>query len=72
MKIEWESLPDYGDLMTVKDFMECVESRCFIDYDGHGYLAIKDKMSNQKIWPSLVKDGPLIDPQFTHIVWFNR
>jgi hypothetical protein len=38
--------------MTIKEFIECVNCGGFIDDDGHGYYATKDKMTNKLILPS--------------------
>jgi hypothetical protein len=64
-------IPDYGDLMTVKEFMECCEQGLFIDYDGCGYYSDGKEMSNIKIWPSLYKKSG-ITAGWSHVVWFNR
>ena len=71
--IEWEEIPDYGHLMTMEDFKESVDCGGFIDYDGFGYYATKDKMSNKQIVPSdFRKNHILKNKEFTHVVWFNR
>lgn len=70
-KITWKPLPDYGDLITIEDFEYAVLHNAFIDYDGYGYYAMKDKMSDVKIWPSKFEEKGR-DNRFTHVVWFNR
>lgn len=69
VKYEGE-IPDYGDLMTVEDFVSNCESGVFIDYDGHGYPC-KDGKCYQGfvICPSSRR---FIPSDATHIVWFNR
>ncbi len=52
MKIKYNPLPSYGDHMTLKKFIEMVETGCFIDYDGCGYYATKTKISDKLILPS--------------------
>lgn len=37
---------DHTCHMTLQEFKDAVESGCFIDYDGIGYLATADKESN--------------------------
>ena len=61
---------DEDDVYTVTEFLECVESEAFVDYDGHGY-PVKDKLADPDIWikPSRVKEIPA---DATHIVWYNR
>lgn len=38
-----DKLSAYGDIMTLAEFIDCVESTCFIDYDGSGRLIYLDK-----------------------------
>lgn len=73
-QIKFEKLPSYGDLMTIEEWLENVECGGFIDYDGSGTLAYKDKMSDIDVYPSMVKSGmfQMIRGDFTHVVWFNR
>jgi len=66
-----EEIPEYGDLMTMEEFIENCECGGFIDDDGHGYYASEKKMSNIFISPSDVKDKN-IKKGYTHVVWFNR
>lgn len=67
-----KSIPEYGDLMTVREFQEGVASTCFTDYDGHGYLATETEMSDIKLYPSISYAIISSNPQFTHVVWFNK
>lgn len=73
-KLKIEPIPSFGDLMTISEFVGNVEAGGFIDYDGHGYLAYEDRMSNIVIVPSETKN--VLDRykvlDFTHVVWFNR
>lgn len=69
--VKFKELPNYGDLMTLKEFIENCESGGFIDYDGSGKYAFKDEMSDIAVYPSTVTDGN-IDRDFTHVVWFNK
>lgn len=63
-------IPDYGDVMTIEDFRQCVADGSFIDYDGFGYPIKDNKCDNQKpISPSTVDSIP---KDATHFVWFNR
>jgi hypothetical protein len=61
------------DIYTTADFMDCVNTNSFIDYDGFGYYAIPPVMYPSKVVviPSEMKKNG-IDPLFTHVVWFNR
>lgn len=66
-----EPFPDYGDLMTLQDWLIAAERQDFIDYDGSGSLATKDGISNIDIKPSQASTYKFPD-WVTHIVWFNR
>lgn len=71
--IVWKDKPEYGDLMTLEDFIECCECGGFIDYDGSGYYSDGQKESNISTWPSMIRDGFIINnPNFTHIIWYNK
>ena len=71
MNINFEPHNDIGDLMPLKQFLECVEFGGFIDYDGFGHLATIDKESDITISPSKVNSYKF--PKWcTHIVWYNR
>ena len=61
----------WGDLMTMEEFIDHVNSGCLINYDGYGNLATADEFSNIEIWPSHIKRGQLIHG-FTHVLWYNR
>lgn len=65
---EYEPIPDYGDLMTIEEYMECVNGGGFVDYDGFGYASDGKVMFTEKrIRPS---DGEPFG--YTHVVWFNK
>jgi len=71
MLTKLKSIPDYGDHMTMEEWLECVECGGFIDYDGSGNYATATQMSDKEVVPSDVKKGS-IDKSFTHVVWFNK
>ena len=64
-----DDISEYGELMTVDDWVACCESGGFIDYDGHGYPVRNGKCSNVLLKPSI---RHLIPKDATHIEWFNR
>ena len=64
-------VPDYGDVMSLKDFIECCKDGGFIDYDGSGTYAKDGKLSNISIFPSDVKHNS-VRKDFDTIIWFNR
>lgn len=48
---EFEEIPDFGDVMTYKEFMDDVDSWCITDYDGSGDLILCDKVVvSASIW----------------------
>jgi hypothetical protein len=49
------------------------EYKCgaLIDYDGHGYYANKDLVSNIVVRPSDIKNGTILK-KYKYIMWFNR
>ena len=71
MPYELKELPTYGDVMSLKSFIECVNEGGFIDYDGHGYYVKDGKESNIMIIPSDVEYNS-VRKDFDTIVWFNR
>jgi len=87
-RIKLEDIPKNSDTLTMKSWLGSVAVGGFIDYDGFGYLAVKDKMSHLMVLPSYVENGKITevcmefdfdntipyenDWKFTHIVWFNK
>ncbi len=64
-------IPDYGDLMTLDEFIENCEDGLFIDYDGFGHYATATEMSSIEVCPSDITTGD-IRREWTHVCWFNR
>ena len=64
-----EPLPDYGDLMTVKEFLISCKNGNFIDYDGSGHPVKNKMMARIDIYPSNLEAIP---KDATHIMWFNK
>lgn len=67
----YSELPEYGDVMSLEQFIGYVESGGFIDYDGFGRYVKDDKESDINIYPSDVKNGS-IRKDFDTIIWYNR
>lgn len=63
--------PEFGHIMTLKDFIENVECGGFIDYDGYGNYVRDNKKSNINIYPSDIRHDS-IRAGFDTIIWFNR
>lgn len=64
--------PEWSDdVLTVKEFLDCVNCSGFIDYDGWGYPA-KDGYYDRSIVIKPSKVNSNLPKDATHIVWFNR
>ena len=57
--------------MTIKEFKSLVRSRVFNNQDGFACYATKDKRTHVIVRPSHVLAGEL-DPDYTHVIWYNR
>jgi len=64
-------LPDYGDVMSIEHFVECVKCGGFIDYDGFGHYVKDGQETDIEIYPSDVKHN-MVRKDFDTIVWYNR
>lgn len=64
-------IPEYGDVMSLDEFISCCESGGFIDYDGYGHYIKDGKETDIYIYPSDIIHGVFRD-DFTQIVWYNR
>ena len=63
--------PEYGDLMSIKDFIDSVKKGGFIDSDGYGNYVRDGKRSNITIHPSDIQYNA-IRTDFDTIIWFNK
>lgn len=63
-----EEIPDYGDLFTLQDWLDCCNDRSFIDYDGFGCASDGKLMTSKCYYPSERNNLP---ESTTHIIWFN-
>lgn len=71
--------PKLGDVMTVEEYLECVDDGGFIDDDGMGDVArdglIAEPEAGEDGWPKWLRpsDRDLFIPEdATHVVWYNR
>ena len=64
-------LPDYGDLMTIEEFINACKTGMFIDYDGSGRYATATEITTIDVYPSDVMKDKL-DKRWTHVMWFNK
>lgn len=69
-EIKWTPIDKCGSMIPVKNFIAMCECGALIDYDGIGYYAEKDKVSDIMIKPSDVVYG--ISEEYSYILWFNR
>lgn len=75
-----EPLPDYGDHMTIREWLSCVVHGSFIDYDGCAIWATETHCESRRafdysaeVLPSMVSQPGFAPPAWaTHVVWFNR
>lgn len=67
----YEDIPNYGDHMTMKEFISACKNNFFSDSDGSGYYATKDKMTDIHVYPSDITSGNY-RKDFSHVVWFNK
>lgn len=66
-KTNMQPISDFGDLMPIADFVECVQTSLFCPDDGIGYYATeKEYDENSCVWA--VKSPSWA----THVVWFNK
>ena len=68
---ELKSLDGIGNYMTLNQFISCVKSGGFIDYDGYGKYANETEQSDITILPSDIIAGEF-RKDFTHVMWYNR
>ena len=71
MPYELSDLPDYGEVMSLTEFIEYCKDGWFIDYDGYGRYVKNGKETNIEIYPSDVKNN-CIRHEFDTIIWYNR
>ena len=68
---EYSELPDYGEVMSLDEFISNCNDGGFIDYDGSGNYVKDGKKSNITIYHSDVKNGNIRN-DFDSVIWFNR
>lgn len=65
-----DPIPDFGEIMSVTEFFDCVSCGVFTDYDGVGNPIRGDRMDhNQPIYPSTLDEIP---NDAEKIIWFNK
>lgn len=65
-----EEIPDYGDIMTIEEWNDCVEQGFFTNDDGSGYFCKDGKMDRtiEVFSPQAAK----MEIDATHVCWFNK
>lgn len=65
------TISEFGDVMTIKDFISNCEYGNFIDSDGYGVYIKDGKETDIEIYPSDVEYN-VIRGDFTEMIWFNK
>jgi hypothetical protein len=66
-----EEIPEYGNVYTIHKFINMCRLRGFINSDGIGFYATKDRMFRDQILPSDVVKGNNVK-NYPYIVWLNN
>lgn len=67
----YEDLPDCGELLEFETFAYDCHTKAIIPYDGYGYYATKDKMTDIAVSPTDIVNNKY-RTDFTHVMWFNK
>ena len=65
-------LDDYGDHMSIRDFIKYCDEGVFIDSDGHGHLCVGNKKTDLVILPSYVFQENFDCSRFDGVIWYNK
>lgn len=68
--IVMKAIPDYGDVMTLQEFLEQGRDGLIAGNDGTGYFAVPPMMSDVYAVPS--RHVEFVPEWATHVVWFNK
>mgnify|MGYP000856000623 CR=1 FL=1 len=68
---ELKNKPEYGDVLSLTDFIDNCKSGGFIDYDGYGYYMKDGKVTDIEIYPSDINKG-FIRKDMDGVLWLNR
>jgi hypothetical protein len=60
-----------GNMMKLGEWIDCVHTGGFIDYDGFGHYSDGKKIYDIPISPSNVARNTVLT-SFTHVIWYNR
>lgn len=73
-EVEWSPFEEWDDdIYTLKQFVGMCKEGGFIDYDGFGVYADKNKKmkTNIEVYPSDITSGKY-RKDFPHVVWYNK
>lgn len=72
-KAEVQKLFPIGHVMTINEFIKCVECGGFIPYDGYGYYFDVKKKTEAKEKVSFNVETLLEKARkYKHVIWYNR
>ena len=77
-KLDISPIDKIGNLMTAKEFFDCVDDDSFMEDDGYGIYADKERneqYENKKVSlskPSTAAIREAIRNGFTHVMWYNK
>ena len=63
----------YGDLYTIDEFCELLDSRCITRYDGWGYYSIGEEETNEYVhcYSDIVR-RTANKKGYTGVIWYNK
>jgi len=71
MPYELSELPDYGDVMTLNEFIKACNFGLFVDSDGSGCYSKDGQETNIPIYPSDIIHKA-IRREFDSVIWYNK
>lgn len=69
---EIQSKLKYGDIYTMQDFIEHVESESFIPFDGTGYYYNKETGESDEETSWDIDELKQQATEYPYVVWYNR
>lgn len=72
MTVNTRKIPDYGEVMTLQEFVEQCKHHFFMNDDGSGYYAEStETMTDLVCRPSDVANGNITEG-YNYVIWFNK
>lgn len=72
-KAEIQKILPHGDVMTIDEFIKCIDSGGVIPYDGYGHYFDEKKKKETKEHTSF--DVNVLEQdakKYGHVIWYNR